>query len=352
MESILHAIDTEEWRAGHKLPSENEMIDLYGVGRNTIREALLKLESNGIIYRRQGKGTFYSGKRFPSENRTFLIGVVMPQHYFFSEVIQGIDEESTKHRYHILLSNNRRGSVSDETYIREIVGKGVDGLLYLPVGTPGEEEIFSWIEPLDIPVVILSWKLNRNNFSFVTLDDRHGGYMATAHLLKTGHRRIAFVGLGGHVPSKDRYQGYRQALEEHGLSTDPSIETWIPTAEPGRFSEEAESLTRKLLVDAGPGGLDSVFFMSDSAALAGYRAIKGMGLSIPEDISVVGFDDSELASHAAPPLTTVLYPKFELGKLAAAALFDQIEEGANSLARQVVLQPRIRIRESVSERKP
>ncbi len=346
---LLSEMEALEWKAGHPLPAESTLMQRFRVSRNTVRHALASLEHEGLIYRRQGKGSFCSGRRPGDRERSLLAGVVMPQHYIFPEVIRGIDEVARAHRYHVVLSNNRWGQTSDEVILQEIVGKNIDGLLYLPVGTPRPAEILSWLRPLDIPLVVMSWDLKDPNISFVALDDAQGGRLAAEHLLDAGHVRIAYIGMRDHLPSIERGRGCEAALTARGIERDPSLVRWIRSADPAVFRRSAYDETAALL-ERRRTRPSAIFYMSDDAAVAGCRAIRDAGLSVPGDISVVGFDDSELAANSDPPLTSVLYPKYHLGRWSAEILFEQIEGTDTHTARQIIIQPKLTVRESVSRR--
>jgi GntR family transcriptional regulator of arabinose operon len=350
----LKEILTRHFREQHyqpdqKVPTENELIEQFDVSRNTVRQALAELANDGVIYKIQGSGSFFSGNSQPSQ-KSHLIGVITPliSSYIYPQIIQGIDDVAHQKQYNILLGSSDINPQKERIRLQQMLEKEIDGLLIEPSGgCPGFEhsDIFQALKHLAIPVVFMDWTLNDPEISYVSLDDFEGGFRATSYLVEAGHTRIAFAHPNDTIPALRRYEGYKRALAGHGIPYNSRFDASITIAEwnePHRIS-----MLVKELLEPGKERPTAIFFFNDDGALQGYDAIREIGLRVPDDISVVGFDDSEMAARAEVSLTTMIHPKYQLGKWAAELLFNQIEGGGHSTPNQVILNPRIAVRKSV-----
>jgi LacI family transcriptional regulator len=197
--------------------------------------------------------------------------------------------------------------------IGRLVGQPLVGLIFATVLTRRIRP-----HPLlyGVPTVLLNCFVPDHSLASVVPGELLGGYVATLHLIRAGHRRIAHIhGQSWTDPSRDRLNGYRRALAEHDILFDPELVrpgTWEP---PTGYEH-----TSALLELAEPP--TAIFVANDMMALGVYEALKERGLRIPEDVSVVGYDDREIAQFMRPPLTTVVLPHHEMGLQAASALID------------------------------
>jgi DNA-binding LacI/PurR family transcriptional regulator len=196
--------------------------------------------------------------------------------------------------------------------------KQVDGVIIQPVTLDPLETI----EPLRqarIPVVLLQH--NQPGVPCVVLTDVQGGQLATQHLLDLGHRRIGLI--KGRLPSAaradERVTGYCQALQAAGIEPDPVLVIESDVNQNAGY----ETMQVLLALSEPP---TAVFTHNDVLAVGAMHAIRAAGLSIPEDISVVGYDDTSGSAHLAPPLTTIRFSRKEMGRLAATILFRAIEQ--------------------------
>ena len=197
-----------------------------------------------------------------------------------------------------------------------------------------EPEILAGLRKISLPVALAD--LWAADFPCVNPDNYHGGFIATRHLLEQGRRRIAFLGNAQrHYSIRQRVEGYQQALFEAGVSLPPEYQVAVP---PVKDIEQAlvDGLDKLLALPQPP---DAIFACNDVAALVALRACARKGLTVPEDIAIVGFDDIDAAAWAHPPLTTVAVDKRELGRDAFHLLLNEDE-------RNLLLPVRLVIRES------
>jgi GntR family transcriptional regulator of arabinose operon len=354
-EILKHHFKDERYRADQKIPTENELIEQFQVSRNTVRQALAELANEEVIYKIQGSGSFFAGETADDLRHSYLVGVIVPRlsFYIYPQIIQGIDDIAHQKHYNIVLGSSDVSPEKELVCVKQLLKKNIDGLLIEPSGGFQhfkDSENFQVLKELTIPVVFMDWALDDPGVSYVSPDDVNGGFRATSYLIEAGHRRIAHVYPNDAMPGIKRYQGYRKALETYGIDYDSRLDKSTPILkwnEPGHIT-----MLTKELIDLGDDMPTALFFFNDDGALHGYTAIRNAGLKIPEDISVIGFDDSEMAARAEVPLTTMIHPKYQLGKWAADILFHQIEHNRQPPPWQMLLNPTIAVRDSVKAISP
>ncbi len=244
--------------------------------------------------------------------QTYTVGVVVTTiaDPFIAQVVQGIEATAQDNGYTVILCNS--GAVPDREIaaVETLRSKRVDGVIVTSsrIGALYLEHL----ERIGVPIVLIN---NHNEesgrYTFtVTVDNRHGGYIATKHLIDLGHRRIAYVTApADHSSDLDRMTGYQQALGEASLESAPALII------PG--NGRADGGERAMETLAGLSPLPSaVFCYNDMTAVGLMTAARQVGLSVPQDLAVVGFDDIPFARHCYPPLTTIAQPKIEMGQLA------------------------------------
>jgi LacI family transcriptional regulator len=167
-----------------------------------------------------------------------------------------------------------------------------------------------------LPVVVTGRSLQAPGLFSLNVDNFQGGRLATHHLLALGHRRIAFIaGDADHPDAVDRHRGYRAALEAADIAYDPALVV------PGQYSELSGQQAVERLLHGGRH-FTALFATNDQMAIGASLALYRRGLRVPSDVSVVGFDDLPGSLFSIPPLSTVHYPTYEIGRLAAAAMLD------------------------------
>ncbi len=246
-----------------------------------------------------------------TENIGFLIHAVQSTspHTFYGEILTAVEQESRRHRYHLHFA-----TVEDDTLPSLIKENRVDGLIL--VGCDLSPSLIQSLKERRIPMVLVDNHLPGVDSIFT--DNIGGGFQATAHLIRLGHRRIAFITETlNNLSFRERFEGYRQALEANGLPIDPEL-----VAEGERGFEGGFVAMSRLLERARP---TAVVAANDPTAASAMRAIRVRGLRIPEDIAVIGFDDDPIAVHTEPPLTTMRVFRSKMAVLAVARLLDLIK---------------------------
>jgi DNA-binding LacI/PurR family transcriptional regulator len=267
--------------------------------------------------------------------RTQTIGVVVTTitDPFIAEIVQAIESTAHDNGYSVVLSSSNAEPEREIAAVEMLQSKRVDGVMVTSSRVGALYQ--AYLDRLGVPVVLInSHREERGPYTFsVTVDNRHGGYMATDHLLRLGHRRIGYVtGLADHSDDLGRLEGYRQALARGGLLFEPGLV--VPGT--GRAEGGEQVLSMFMGLDEPPS---AVFCYNDMTAIGLLCAARQAGLSVPRDLSIVGFDDIPFASYVCPPLTTIAQPKFEMGQqavLMVLALIGHEEAGDGRVANMVV----------------
>ncbi len=346
-ELVLGLAEEQNWGPGQQLPTELELVRRYRVSRNTVRQAFSDLEHEGLIYRKQGQGTFFAGTERERRGRHFLVGAIVSNTaYIYTEIIQGAERVLSAAGYHLLMGRSTLNLAEDRQAGKPSGSWNPDGFL-LELWHPDQavdlRKVVENLKSTATPFVLLN--SDDPDASFVAPDDLDAGARAGSYLLARGHQRIAFVGIRGHGPSENRLKGLLSSASAAGKGV-PSELIRMYEGHDTRQQSPAFAATTDLL-SLGSSRPTAVFYVNDEAASQGYAAIREHGLSVPRDISVVGFDDSQLSRALYPPLTTFLHPKGRVGELAARILLDRIENPESFLPVHALYTCRLIERESV-----
>lgn len=275
------------------------------------------------------------------------IGVIIPtiSNPFYSSVILGIEKEADKRGYNLLLCNTFRDVEKEKRYLQSLYEKQVKGII---ISTWGAKNVEEYINK-GLEFVLLDQKIDNLECSFISFDCFRGAYMAVEYLIANGHRKIAFVSTPlTRWTRKETFNGYKAALTDNGIDVNEEY-LLIGNHEKEVQEEGFEFINGKLMADEFiKRKLDAtaVLAVNDMTAFGFIQQMYVYGKKIPEDISVVGFDDISFSKMFSPPLTTVQYPAYEVGRLAAMLLLDKIS-GHNHSTMNVKLNPKLIIRDSV-----
>jgi LacI family transcriptional regulator len=249
---------------------------------------------------------------------TRLFGLVISSmtNPIYSRVVLAIEERASELGYGILLAHTLNMPEREEACLRRLLGRRVDGLFISPVyRLAAEAPIYQELAARRIPTVLLGHAAPFcNQFVNVETDDLLASYAVTQHLLKLGHRRIAFFAGPLATPwNHERFEGYRRALREAGLDVDDRL-----VFQAGRTIEDGAKAALQMINESS--GATAVQAINDVVAVGCAETLLSHGLKIPEDISVTGFGNILLGEHSRVPLTTTRQPKFRLGSAAVDAM--------------------------------
>ncbi len=270
--------------------------------------------------------------------RTRAILLIVPNlSPFFLEIFAGAEDVARQADFALLLGNSNGDPEREEACFDQVRSGRADGIILLTGVAPAAYAPGK--RPLP-PLVTVLERLPGRTVPVIRTDHRVGAAEATRHLVELGHRRIAHIAGSKRAPSTARrLEGYRAALEAAALPLSPEL------IYPGDFTMQsgAAGIERLMALDEPP---TAVLCGNDEMAFGAIRMLHKLGLTVPKDVSIVGFDDQNMAAFYNPPLTTVNIPRHELGRRAALQLIEQLE--GREVAHEVVLPTRLIIRESTA----
>lgn len=277
-------------------------------------------------------------------DKTETIGLIVPDisNPFFSSIAKIIELESRRFGYSLILCDSQDDISTENELINLLAERKVDGMIIAPVGLTGTH--IQGLLQKNIPVVVIDRYFPGIPIPYITTDNFQGAFMATEYFIGCGHQRIACIqGLKGISSSTERVNGYRDALEKYKLPVDKSLICG------NDFGEENGYLQTLLLLNRNDPPT-AIFALGNLISLGMLRAIYEKGLSIPEDISVITFDEQLYSAFLKSPMTTIEQPRDKIAKVAVNVLFEAIQSG-NGVGDQIAikLEPRIIYRESVKK---
>lgn len=254
--------------------------------------------------------------------RTHTIGFISDEigtTPFAGKILHGAQDEAWRQRILLLSVNTDRDDDLKAAAVEELLDRRVDGLIY---ATMYHRPAFPPAALRSVPAVMLDCFVEDRSLPSIVPDEVEAGYEATKHLLERGHRRVAFLNNNDPVPATlGRFEGYKKALGEYGITYDDGL---IQTGKVPELGLNAVAGLMQL-----PDPPTGIFCYNDQTAMAAYNALADLGLSIPDDVAVIGFDDMDvIAAALRPPLTTMQLPHYEMGKWAVDHLLGQIAEPA------------------------
>lgn len=251
--------------------------------------------------------------------KTKTIGLVIPDisNQFFAEISRKIEDKGFEHGYSVILCNTDDDRTKELRYIDVLLAKKVEGIIFISAGEESDN-LEKTIE-FKLPIVVVDRNIKELNTDLVLVDNKTGGYEATKYLIGLGHKRIACIsGPSPITPSAQRVAGYKRALQEAGIDFEPSMVILGDFRYQSGIKVMQEFLSFPKLPTA-------VFACNDMMALGAIQAIYNEGMKIPDDISVIGFDNIPFSKTIYPTLTTMAQPVYEMAELAIELLIDRIK---------------------------
>ncbi len=341
---------------GARIPTEFELSRTFGVSRGTVRQALGLLQKEGLIDRVPGLGTFLSAQETspapsPSQRR---IGLVIPyaQDQLSLNILIGAESVAKRRGYQLVFNHTNENLEQEREDVTRMRRDQVAGVILFPISNQEEDEMVWQLHEDRFPFVLVDRYFPGLNCCYVVSDNTGGAYRATEHLIILGYSQIAFLYHANAdfrtTSVRDRYLGYRKALEEYNIEFD---ERWAVQINDQEFIARADGkqdpyydfLTR-------PDRPRAVFAVNDNTAIDLLTSATRLGISVPGDLAIVGFDNLRMASQVPIPLTTINVHRTQIGEAAANLLIDRIE--GTTLADQVhiVLPTELIVRESCGAR--
>lgn len=291
-----------------------------GVSDETRQRILSIIEETGYVPNRMAGSI--------SSSKTKTLGLIIPdiQNAFFPQMVRGAEDCATEHGYTLFLCNSDSNIRKQEQYLRAFLEKRVDGFLVNTCGDIEDAALYNAMIKSGIPFVLLDRKTKTfPNVPGVYIDNRRASYEGVNYLINSGCKKIAMLcGPYGIFTTTERFRGYRDSLEDNHLEFNEQYITYGDYSV--KFGYEA---TKKMMSDHPE--IDAIFASSDVTAIGVLKALHEMRIDIPEQVSVLGFDNITFSEELSPALTTVAQPIYDLGYHAMDKLISMIDRGCNNV---------------------
>lgn len=345
IEMIKTKIEAGELPPGSKVYSENELVSIFCVSRQTVRHAISVLEEEGIVERRRGSGTYIKGGREEKKKRTMRIAIITTyvDEYIFPNMVTEMEHRLSKEGYTMQITFTHNAIEKErrilKTFLRE---NNIDGIIAETTksGLPNPNlDLYRQLKKKGIKIVFINSFYPMLNIPHACMDDVMAGRMVTEHLLQCGHQRIGGIFKNDDDQGHQRYKGYIEALMEHGVTIRDERVAWIDTWDiketieyPGRILSRLKNCT-------------ACVCYNDEVALKLMGLCIGEGIKIPEELSIIGIDNSDLARFCEVPLTSANNPLKDVVEAAVTILLKLLN--GNKDAKSIELEPVLVIRNSV-----
>jgi DNA-binding LacI/PurR family transcriptional regulator len=311
---LVEQIEQGIFKPDDKIPTEEEFTQITGLARATIRQAIQNLVNMGYLLRKRRLGTFVLRRTIKDINseKTTIIGVVVPdiRTGYAPELARGAGDEAAHDRHSILLCNTDDLFIKADFHTDRLIEHTVSGVIFIPTASTDEKNrlIVEKLQQNHIPVVLSDRGIPGMDVDNVTTNNSEGAYELTQYLIQKGHTRIAITVSTLFSTERARLEGYKKALSDFSIPIDPSLVLAVnePFIE-NRFYQYARVLLTQ------NKNITAVFAGHDRIAYIIYSVAKELGIRIPEDISLVGYDDLNIPNLQSIELTTMHQPIYEMG---------------------------------------
>jgi DNA-binding LacI/PurR family transcriptional regulator len=333
-EKLRNAIRQGEYGPGVLIGSEYELARRENMARMTVRRASQLLVNEGLIERRPGKGLFVRGPQTTVRTVQFIAGNLQWESSL--QVSRGAQSVARREGVQIQLYDAHGSTVEDLELLRQLPSAQPAGAIVMSLHSAEFNAALIRLRAQNFPIVLVDQRMQDVAIPSVTSDNQAGGFYVGQALLAQGHRRIAFIGDLVATTVRDRLAGLRDAIADAGVPFDRALVADLSDGADrlADWSVTIDRATRRLM--AMPDPPTAIAFSCDGVARPAYRTLAALGLRIPQDVSVAGFDDDPLAEWLSPALTTVKQPFFDMGRAAMELLCRQMAN-PNAPAERLVL---------------
>ncbi len=317
-ETLLQEIVNGAMPVGTKMPSESLLIKMYGYSRQTVRKSLDKLATEGYIETIQGSGSFVKNTSkitVPKSGESVVLMALSFDHHYFPLYIKGIEDTLKGFGISLIIKSSNYHPDEEEAGLLEAMASNVRGILLFPAYSASLYHnlyLYRQIQNKGIPIITLGNPICMEDIPFVGVDDYAGGDLVGKHLLQMGHTKIVCIMNANEVAGRLRYAGFVSALKSAGIKVDPNAVLWYGY---GEFKEKCGSLAVEKAKES-----TAIFCYNDEIAIQLCQMLQSVNMSIPGDVSVVGYDDSYLSNLGTVKLTTVAQNPYNIGCAAADQL--------------------------------
>lgn len=313
-----------------KIYSESELMKIFDVSRHTVRLAIGELVAEGYLFKRQGSGTFVTHKVMEKDNsldvnqKRIAIITTYISDYIFPSIIRGAENVLRNEGYQISLFSTNNNHTNEKNILETVISQKIDGIIIEPTKSASFNPNLNYylnLESLEIPYIMINAYYEELGPTSVLLDDEKGGFLQTEHLISLGHRNIIGFFKTDDMQGRKRLKGYLKAHRYYGVPINQNNIITYNTEE--KFTKPAKVLDDILNHSIDPP--TAIVCYNDELAMSLLEVLRNKNIQIPDDISMVGFDDSFLAEVSEVKLTTIKHPKMKLGEKAAKKIIDLID---------------------------
>lgn len=333
MDYIKKQIATGTINPGEKIPSEAELTEVFGMSRQTVRKAIQELQYDGYLYTEKGRGSFVS----PLDNRqrngpvltdSKLIGILVAfiNDTIFPPILHGIEEILSRNGYSIFWGSTHNEVEREAEALMKMLKHNLAGIIVEPSKSAQPNPniyLYEQLEKNNIPTVFIhAFYSNHLNPNYVIVDDVDAGRKAVNHLIENGHKKIGGIFKADDIQGHKRYQGFLNGIQAAGLDLRECKVTWIDDTFDWNSSQFTTSLQKKYQTHLQNS--TAIVCYNDDLAIALTKILLNLGLKVPDDCSLIGFDNTRHGELTRTPFTSMDHPKQELGRLAAESLIKKI----------------------------
>ncbi|MCR1836070.1 GntR family transcriptional regulator [Oceanobacillus caeni] len=340
-----------EYNVLEKIPTESSLQEIYDVSRHTVRKAILELSNEGFLRSEKGSGTYVSNEyqsRTGGNSNNKTIGVITTyiSDYIFPSIIRGIEGRLNEDNFSLLLASTNNDVEQEKKALEMMLSFGVDGLIVEPTKSnlynPNIAYYLSFMEQ-NIPFIMINAYYEELDVPFLCLDDVQSGYLATKELILKGHSKIGLISKTDDLQGKFRMKGYIKALGEAKLQFQPEhVFSYDTETKPCLYANLKEFLNKNRDV------LTAIVCYNDEVGFIVANLCRQLGISIPEELSIIGQDNSYITKNANIKLTTLTHPQEQMGRDAANWVIKKLQ-GKKELPNEHYYQPVLIEGETVKE---
>lgn len=341
IDDIKSYILSGTYKAGEKIPSELALQEDYNVSRQTVRKAILELSNEGFLRSEKGSGTYVSSQyrsRTGGKTTNKTIGVITTyiSDYIFPSIIRGIESRLNEDNYSLLLASTNNDISQEKKALEMMLSYGVDGLIIEPtrsnVYNPNIAYYLSFKEQ-EVPLTMINAYYEELEVPFFCLDDVQSSYLATRELIAKGHTQIGIIAKMDDLQGKYRMKGFIKALGEAKLRFQQEHVLSFDTATKPDLSANLE-----VYLNDNRDDLTALVCYNDEVGLEVVNVCRQLGISIPDELSIIGQDNSYIAKNANIKLTTLTHPQEQMGRDAADWIIKNLQ-GKKDLPTSTYYQP-------------
>ncbi|MCR5100524.1 MAG: GntR family transcriptional regulator [Butyrivibrio sp.] len=320
---ISENISSGELAPGDKIPSENEICEKFGISRQTARHAIGSLVESGILVSIRGSGTYVADERAGKDGKNSIAVITTyVDSYIFPKTIQGIESKLSQLEYTTQISFTGNTVDKERQILEEIINRGdVAGVIIEPTKSalPNPNiRLYKEFAKKDIPVMFINSYYPELDMPHVSLNDKKCAYKAVKKLIDMGHSQIACIMKLDDGQGRGRYAGYIKAIRECGQKVDENNIVWLDSVDARNIKACKDRILGRI------SGCSAIFAYNDQVASEIIGILEEEGKKVPEDISIMSMDDSDIARLSTPKISSVPHPKEKLGEKAAENLVHMI----------------------------